>query len=296
MRDGAPKPEQTDLQEACSEIVRLRTENECLRKEIKLKQGARDASGERKPALDGDGFRVKAIQSFIERGILVESLAEFGPLACEAITDLLGCGVGILVYCVGSDANRFLFQSGLEEISGDASSELRAWTNQWHLPAAGGADPEVVPPPQSLGLRGPFLVQPIVDGWGRQQGLIFACNKRDKGGKEFPAARALFQVFAKELGVLMVSLKRHLTIIEQIDTIRISEERLSTALASNNVGLWDWDLVSGRIYYSPQWKCQLGLESDRGTHAPFAIRRPCRCSRLSAEVTPGRCNRCIFKW
>lgn len=269
MHASAPKPEQNALQAACSEIVRLRTENEGLRKELKLKlkQGARGAPGE----LEHDGFRVKAIQSFIERGILVESLAEFGPLACESITDLLGCGVGILVYCGGSASNEFLFQSGLGEISSEDLLDLRAWTKQWCRPVPGAVDCEVVPPPKSLGLTGPFLVQPIVDGWGTRQGLIFACNKsgkRDKSGKEFPAARALFLAFAKELGVLMLSLKRHLTIIEQIDTIRISEERLSTALASNNVGLWDWDLVTGRIYYSPQWKCQLGLESDELSDSP----------------------------
>ena len=35
---------------------------------------------------------------------------------------------------------------------------------------------------------------------------------------------------------------------------------LQLAIRSANVGLWDWDLRTNRVYYSPEWKRQIGYE------------------------------------
>lgn len=39
-------------------------------------------------------------------------------------------------------------------------------------------------------------------------------------------------------------------------------ERLSEALRGANVGLWDWDVPTSSVYYSPQFKLQLGYGPD----------------------------------
>jgi PAS domain S-box-containing protein len=41
-----------------------------------------------------------------------------------------------------------------------------------------------------------------------------------------------------------------------------TEERLRLAVKAANVGLWDWNLRTNEVYYSPEWKRQIGYEED----------------------------------
>jgi PAS domain S-box-containing protein len=46
------------------------------------------------------------------------------------------------------------------------------------------------------------------------------------------------------------------------DELRLSEERLKYAMESATDGMWDWNIVTNRVFFSTQWKAMLGFEES----------------------------------
>lgn len=69
--------------------------------------------------------------------------------------------------------------------------------------------------------------------------------------------------------------------------LRASEERYALAAAGANDGLWDWNLVTNEIYYSPRWKMMLGFSSGEISSDPeewFKRVHPDDVDRLKEEI------------
>jgi diguanylate cyclase (GGDEF)-like protein/PAS domain S-box-containing protein len=113
------------------------------------------------------------------------------------------------------------------------------------------APPELWQPMSKAKLRG-------VRSWRRD-----SVNVR-KDGSRFPV-EILSDVVTDEKGepAGVVSICQDVTKRKQTEeALRRSEERYALAARGANDGIWDWDLESGRLFFSARWKEMLGCGDD----------------------------------
>ena len=91
-----------------------------------------------------------------------------------------------------------------------------------------------------------------------------------------------------EIGQLTDAFNDMVSQIQERDTaLEEGRQRFEAAVTGSSDGLWDWDLVTGRVYFSPRWKSMLGFEDHELENAIATfetILHPEDTGRIQAET------------
>ena len=90
-----------------------------------------------------------------------------------------------------------------------------------------------------------------------------------------------------DLPIAAARIQTQLSLRQAERALRDSEERYALAARGANDGLWDWNLITGAVYYSPRWKLMLGSDEDEVGASPdewFNRVHPEEAARVRTDV------------
>ncbi|MBI3783992.1 MAG: PAS domain S-box protein, partial [Deltaproteobacteria bacterium] len=142
----------------------------------------------------------------------------------------------------------------------ETEPELRAALTEapWDLITCDWVMPRFNAPAALSVIRDHSVDAPIVIVSG-EVGEEFAVKALKGGACDFVSKRRLARLVSViERELRDASARRALLRAEE--ALRASQQRLQLAVEASNTGLWDWFPYSTTIYFSRQWKAQLGYE------------------------------------
>jgi diguanylate cyclase (GGDEF)-like protein/PAS domain S-box-containing protein len=90
-----------------------------------------------------------------------------------------------------------------------------------------------------------------------------------------------------DFAILLARIQAQLSRKHTEEALRKSEERYALAALGANDGLWDWDFITNKIYYSSRWKSMLGYEEDEIGDSPdewFKRIHPDDTNRVRSDI------------
>lgn len=244
------------------EIEKLTRENQLLQAKVAKFHLLEQKLLESKHLLELESQRFERMKAFMRAAMRPLAVRDTAALISEFIVDVLECEIGAFwCFRCGRDANA-VYTSGCPPFDEETWSQLRVFFESCKVRAVCPAVPDLQDLPPGLDI-GDFLVRRAVGDEGECFGILFAANTK-RNARHYkslnPAAIRPFDAFAEQVGAIIDSRRSRAVILDQAEKLRLSEQRLSMALTNSNVGLWDWNLAEHTIYFSEQWKMQLGYE------------------------------------
>jgi PAS domain S-box-containing protein len=92
-------------------------------------------------------------------------------------------------------------------------------------------------------------------------------------GEEFPAEASISHVLTPTGSCFTVILRDITERRRAEDALAENRRRLQIAIESAHLGFWDWDVASDRVFFSPEWKRQLGYAEGEIGDDPAEYRR-----------------------
>jgi diguanylate cyclase (GGDEF)-like protein/PAS domain S-box-containing protein len=103
---------------------------------------------------------------------------------------------------------------------------------------------------------------------GKPRERILRLRGRHQDGRPL-SLEATFGEQEEDGGVTRTGIMRDITQREELEgQLRTSEERYSLATRGANDGIWDWDLETNEIFFSPRWKSIVGLPEGAACSSP----------------------------
>lgn len=92
---------------------------------------------------------------------------------------------------------------------------------------------------------------------------IFDEGKPHTWEHHFPATGQFLHMVSEPFGEYFISTGLDITHLRRAEErLKDTVLKLRQAIEAGNVGLWDWDIVTDKVRYSPEWKEQFGYADD----------------------------------
>ena len=151
----------------------------------------------------------------------------------------------------------------------DSSGRITAWNPAaeqvfgWpHNEAVGNTLRDTIIPPQFRQAQLSGLERFLTNGEGQILNRRFESTALRREGGEFPIELTVSPIRLGDQYFFAAFIHDISNRKRRDEELRRSRERFDLAVRGSNDGIWDWDLRTNSVYFSPRWKSMIGYDDD----------------------------------